>query len=285
MAATRNMVSRLPVRDGGDNATMDDMNPPPPMNAQAGIERDGELSELESHPVCKATIKKNTSMMIPSMRMNKKAKMGIPKMTMTKIITRNMESIMNKTLKPYGPTNDKGKGVVGDPPRKPTRNVPRDNMRATDQPQWIEKNAQVPRLGRSINLRGRVTRNDGPCTQEKAKGEKVRPRGGHLRNYINDRIHELVKTEINDGMKLVTLHSGISVRSLLWLEMQRKRSNTLSDFLTRAQGFINLEYANTQAPTTLDNVSNSGFSQQLPTPSIVPLETQYKHLSSTDKLP
>ncbi|KAF4360532.1 hypothetical protein F8388_000831 [Cannabis sativa] len=55
------------------------------------------------------------------------------------------------------------------------------------------------------------------------------------KDYDMERMMEAVtRTKFNDDMKLLALTSRISIRSLLWGELQRKRSYTLSNFLSRA---------------------------------------------------
>uniref|UniRef100_A0A803Q5P8 Uncharacterized protein n=1 Tax=Cannabis sativa TaxID=3483 RepID=A0A803Q5P8_CANSA len=88
----------------------------------------------------------------------------------------------------------------------------------------------------------------------------------------------VAKTKVTDDMKIVALTSGLGIGSLLWGDLQRKRVDTLVEFLTRAQEFINLEEVYARAYKILSapsiDVTNAQPSQ-MTTPSIYPPPTAF----------
>uniref|UniRef100_A0A803QB74 Retrotransposon gag domain-containing protein n=1 Tax=Cannabis sativa TaxID=3483 RepID=A0A803QB74_CANSA len=82
-----------------------------------------------------------------------------------------------------------------------------------------------------------------------------------LKKYIQHMMDTATKKVIDD-MKMVALTLGITIGYLLWGELQRKRADSLSKFLSRAQGFINLEDAYAQAYGVLPAPSVNTFIAQ-----------------------
>uniref|UniRef100_A0A803PPU5 Retrotransposon gag domain-containing protein n=1 Tax=Cannabis sativa TaxID=3483 RepID=A0A803PPU5_CANSA len=102
--------------------------------------------------------------------------------------------------------------------------------------------------------------------------------GESLKKYIQHMMDVATKTKVTDDMKMAALTLGIATGSLLWGYLQCKRADTLTDFLTRAQGFINLEEDYTQAykvlPSPSTDVTNAQTSQ-MTAPSIYPIATTF----------
>uniref|UniRef100_A0A803QHL0 Retrotransposon gag domain-containing protein n=1 Tax=Cannabis sativa TaxID=3483 RepID=A0A803QHL0_CANSA len=99
-----------------------------------------------------------------------------------------------------------------------------------------------------------------------------------LKKYIQRMIDVATKTKVTDVMKIVALTLGLATGSLLWGDLQRKREDTITDFLMRAQGFINLEEAYTQAYGVLLEPSTdipNAQTSQMTTPSFYTLPTTF----------
>uniref|UniRef100_A0A803QHM7 Retrotransposon gag domain-containing protein n=1 Tax=Cannabis sativa TaxID=3483 RepID=A0A803QHM7_CANSA len=71
--------------------------------------------------------------------------------------------------------------------------------------------------------------------------------GENLKKFIQRMMDVAAKTKVTNYMKMVALTSRLTTRSLLGRDLQHKRADTLSEFLIRSQGFINLEDAYAQA--------------------------------------
>uniref|UniRef100_A0A803QBZ4 Uncharacterized protein n=1 Tax=Cannabis sativa TaxID=3483 RepID=A0A803QBZ4_CANSA len=71
--------------------------------------------------------------------------------------------------------------------------------------------------------------------------------GESLKKYIQCMMDVAGKNKVTNDMKMVALTSRLAIKSLLWGDLQSKRVKTSNYFLTRAQGFINLEDAYAQA--------------------------------------
>uniref|UniRef100_A0A803PKG5 Uncharacterized protein n=1 Tax=Cannabis sativa TaxID=3483 RepID=A0A803PKG5_CANSA len=102
--------------------------------------------------------------------------------------------------------------------------------------------------------------------------------GESLKKYIQRMIDVAAKIKVTDDMKMVALTSGLTIGSLLWGDLQRKRADTLSEFLIRAQGFINLEDAYAQAYKVLPAPSTEATNaqpSQMETPFIDPPPTAF----------
>uniref|UniRef100_A0A803QEY9 Uncharacterized protein n=1 Tax=Cannabis sativa TaxID=3483 RepID=A0A803QEY9_CANSA len=92
-----------------------------------------------------------------------------------------------------------------------------------------------------------------------------------MQKFIQRMMDVAAETKVTDNVKMMALTSGLATESLLWGDLQRKKADTLTDFLIRAQGFINLEEAYTQAygvlPASSTDVTNAQTTQ-MTTPSI-----------------
>uniref|UniRef100_A0A803NL39 Uncharacterized protein n=1 Tax=Cannabis sativa TaxID=3483 RepID=A0A803NL39_CANSA len=71
--------------------------------------------------------------------------------------------------------------------------------------------------------------------------------GESLKKFIQCMMDVATATKVIDDMKMAALTSGFITGSLVWGDLLRKKEDTLSEFLIRAQGFINLKDAYAQA--------------------------------------
>uniref|UniRef100_A0A803QQX3 Uncharacterized protein n=1 Tax=Cannabis sativa TaxID=3483 RepID=A0A803QQX3_CANSA len=117
---------------------------------------------------------------------------------------------------------DEGKGVMGEPTKKTAPTAPW-SMNTSNQPLWKKKVVKAPGQDHPIDPQGRVAWND-------RHGAQIQKKNVHGRINCPSNLLRTVISQMRD------IHRILAVG-----ELQRKRFDTLLDFLPRAQGLIHME--------------------------------------------
>uniref|UniRef100_A0A803PMK5 Uncharacterized protein n=1 Tax=Cannabis sativa TaxID=3483 RepID=A0A803PMK5_CANSA len=185
-----------------------------------------------------------------------------------------------RTSNPY---KNKGKEIMGDTSQKTPTTKQQKKSKTVDQPQQKMKGNHA--LGKDKHHPNNSTSQSKDVDEvEREKGqrvdeatEKISRKQNTVSNFEEEDIEPCVKRIIDaplserSRMPQMKLYGGLTIGSLLWGDLQRKMAYTLTDFLTRAQGFINLEEAYAEAygvlPTPSTNIAVAQ-TLQMTTPSI-----------------